>query len=93
VAAPLEFGVFPLGVAGTAGGVAKGPRDDAAAIGRALGELAGGGAPLMPRMYVNWPGRWRSRAALTQVRRVAEGAGPAHDLVLCYRDKSGDVAA
>jgi hypothetical protein len=39
VTAPLVFGVFPLGMAGGPGGVAKGAPDDFEAIGRALGEL------------------------------------------------------
>lgn len=90
---PLEFGVFPLGIAGAPGRVATGRRDDREAIASALGELAGGGPPLMPRMYVNWLGRWWNRVALAQVKRVAEAAGPAHDLVLCYRDSSGNVEA
>jgi len=93
VAAPLEFGVFPLGIAGAPGGVAAGRPDDQAAIGRALAELAGDGPPLMPRMYVNWHGRWRTRSALARVRRVAEAPGPAPDLVLCYRDPAGNVDA
>ena len=36
MAAPLEFGVFPLGLAGAPGWVARGRRDDPAAIARAL---------------------------------------------------------
>lgn len=90
---PLEFGAFPLGIAGAPGRVATGRRDDREAIARALGELAGDGPPLMPRMYVNWLGRWWNKVALAQVKRVAEAAGPAHDLVLCYRDSSGNVEA
>ncbi len=89
----LQFGVFPLGIAGAPGRVAPGRRDDHEAIAGALGELSGGGQPLMPRMYVNWLGRWRNRVALAQVKRAAEAPGPAHDLVLCYRDSSGDVEA
>ena len=61
--APLEFGIFPLGLAGAPGGVASGPPDDYAAIGRALAELRGDGPPLMPRTYVNWRGRWRDLIA------------------------------
>lgn len=90
---PLEFGAFPLGIAGAPGRVATGRRDDREAIASALGELAGDGPPLMPRMYVNWLGRWWNKVALAQVKRVAEAAGPAHDLVLCYRDSSGNVEA
>jgi hypothetical protein len=90
---PLKFGVFPRGIAGAPGGVATGRRDDAEAIARALLELGGDGPPPMPRMYVNWLGRWWNKVALAQVRRIAESAGPAHDLVLCYRDSSGNVEA
>ena len=90
---PLEFGVFPLGLAGAPGGLAKGRRDDPAAIARALDELRGDGPPLLPRMYVNWRGRWQTGMALAQVRRVAQAPGPPHDLVLCYRDRSGNVDA
>jgi hypothetical protein len=42
---------------------------------------------------VNWTGRWLNKTALAQVGRIAEAGGPPHDLVLCYRDKSGGVAA
>src|ERR1700749_2952162 len=92
MAAPLEFGVFPRGLAGAPGWVARGRRDDPAAIARALAELSGDGPPLLSRGFVNWNGRWVAQTALAQVRRIAETGGP-HDLVLCYRDKSGDVAA
>lgn len=53
MAAPLEFGVFPRGLAGAPGWVARGRRDDPAAIARALAELNGDGPPLLPRGYVN----------------------------------------
>jgi len=89
----LEFGVFPLGIAGAPGGVASGRRDDREAIARALSELSGDGPPLMPRMYVNWLGRWWNKVAIAQVKRVAQAPGPPHDLVLCYRDSSGNVEA
>ena len=92
MAPPLQFGAFPLGIAGAPGRMAAGPPDDQRAITHALAEL-GGGQPLMPRTYVNWLGRWRNRVALAQVRRAAEAAGPGHDLVLCYRDSSGNVEA
>jgi hypothetical protein len=93
VTGPLEFGVFPLGIAGAPGGVAAGRPDDHESVAGALGELSGEGRPLMPRMYVNWLGRWWNKVALGQVRRIAEAAGPPHDLVLCYRDSSGNVEA
>ncbi|HEY7262236.1 MAG TPA: hypothetical protein VH589_12205 [Trebonia sp.] len=90
---PLEFGVFPRGLAGAPGWVARGRRDDPAAIARALADLRGDGPPLLPRGYVNWSGRWLNKAALAQVRRIAQTPGPPSDLALCYRDKSGDVTA
>ena len=93
MAAPLEFGVFPRGLAGAPGWVARGRRDDPAAIARALAELRGDGPPLLPRGYVNWTGRWLNKTALAQVKRIAEAGGPPPDLVLCYRDKSGDVTS
>jgi len=85
--------VFPRGLAGAPGRVARGRRDNPAAIAQALAELSGDGPPLLPRGYVNWTGGWLSKTALAQVRRIAEAGGPPPDLVLCYRDKSGDVAA
>lgn len=90
---PLQFGVFPLGIAGAPGGVATGRRDDHEAVARALRELSGDGGPLMPRMYVNWLGRWWNKMAFAQVKRLAQAVGPPHDLVLCYRDSSGNVEA
>ena len=90
---PLEFGVFPRGLAGAPGWVARGRRDDPAAIARALAGLSGDGPPLLPRGYVNWSGRWLTKTALAQVRRIAQTPGPPSDLALCYRDKSGDLTA
>jgi hypothetical protein len=92
VVAPLAFGVFPLGLAGSPDGLAAGPPDDYEAIGRAAAELQGHGPPLMPRMYVNWTGADGSQAALAQVAGYAAQGLP-WDLVLCYRDPAGDVAA
>lgn len=88
---PLAFGVFPLGLAGSPDGLAAGPPDDYEAIGRAVAELEGG-PPFMPRMYVNWTGASASQAALAQVAGYAAQGLP-WDLVLCYRDPPGDVAA
>ncbi|GII54348.1 hypothetical protein Pth03_27370 [Planotetraspora thailandica] len=90
--APLVFGVFPLGIAGGPDGLAIGPPDDFEAIGRALGELQGDGKPLLPRMYVVWSGPESTAAVSAQVAELA-GIGVPLDLVLCYRDPSGDVAA
>ena len=89
---PLVFGVFPLGVAGGPDGIAAGPPDDFEAIGRAVRELQGDGPPLLPRMYVLWSGADSTAAAHAQIAALTAG-GIGWDLVLCYRDPGGDVAA
>jgi hypothetical protein len=90
--APLVFGVFPLGMAGGPDGLAVGPPDDFDEIGRAFAELQGGGPPLLPRMYVVWTGAASTETVLDQVAPLA-GIGLPLDLVLCYRDPDGNVAA
>lgn len=90
--APLVFGVFPLGLAGGPDGVAAGPPDDVEAIGRAFEELQGQGRALLPRMYVVWSGVDSSAVAHAQIATLTAGGIP-WDLVLCYRDPRGDVAA
>ncbi|MFC4591024.1 hypothetical protein [Sphaerisporangium corydalis] len=89
---PLTFGVFPLGMAGGPDGLAVGPPDDFEAIGRALGELQGDGKALLPRMYVVWSGPGSTDEVNAQVAQFA-AIGVPLDLVLCYRDPGGDVAA
>ena len=90
--APLSFGVYPLGLAGTGDGLAQGPPDDWQAAARAVAELQGGGPPLMVRMYVPWTGTGGTAAALAQVAGYAAYDVP-WDLVLSYRDPAGDTAA
>jgi hypothetical protein len=92
VTAPLVFGVFPLGIAGGPDGVAAGPPDDFSAIGRAVQELQGESRALLPRMYVSWSGAGSTAAVNAQIVALTAGGVP-WDLVLCYRDPSGDVAA
>ena len=92
VIAPLKFGVFPLGIAGGPEGVAAGPPDDFDAIGRAVLELQGEGRLLLPRMYVVWTGAASTPAVDAQIATLTTGGLP-WDLVLCYRDPGGDVAA
>ncbi|MFI1989725.1 hypothetical protein [Actinoplanes sp. NPDC020271] len=89
---PLTFGLFPLGVAGTPSGVAAGPPDDFDAIGRAIRELQGEGPALVARMYVPWNGAFSTAAAHAQIAALTAGKIP-WDLVLCYRDPAGDIAA
>ncbi|KUL22674.1 hypothetical protein [Actinoplanes awajinensis] len=90
--APLIFGVFPLGIAGGPDGIAAGPPDDFEAIGRMVRELQGEGRALLPRMYVLWSGADSTAAVHAQIATLTAGGIP-WDLVLCYRDPAGDVAA
>ena len=90
--APLTLGVFPLGLAGGPGGVASGPPDDFGQIEQAITRLQGDGPPLLVRMYLSWTGPSSTASVLAQVGELA--AVPLRwDLVLCYRDPGGDVAA
>jgi len=91
VVEPLSFGIFPLGLAGSADGVASGPPDDFEQVAAAAAELQGDGPPIMPRMYVNWTGPGSTEAMLRQVGEYAAFGLP-WDMVLCYRDSSGSIA-
>jgi len=91
VAAPLRFGIFPLGLAGSPEGVASGPPDDFDQVAAAFAELQGDGPPILPRMYVSWTGPDSTEAVLRQVAELAAFALP-WDLVLCYRDPSGSAS-
>jgi hypothetical protein len=88
----LRFGVFPLGLAGTPDGLAFGPPDDPDRIAAALDRLGGPGRPWMIRMYTVWGGAGTTRMCLAQLARLA-GRSADLDIVLCYRDRSGDVEA
>lgn len=90
VTAPLVFGVFPLGLAGSPGGVASGPPDDFGRIAAALEELGGDGPSLLVRMYVSWDGRASTERVVTDIAALTASPAPI-DLVLCYRDPNGDV--
>lgn len=90
MAEPLTFGVFPLGLAGGPGGVASGPPDDFERIAAALERLRGGGPPLLVRMYVSWEGQASTGPVLVQIGELVGVPAP-FDLVLCYRDRDGDV--
>lgn len=89
----LNFGVFPLGLAGGPDGVASGPPDDLGQIRHALARLQGEGPPLVVRMYVPWTGAGSSEAALAQVEELAKDSPWPLDLVLCFRDADADLAA
>ncbi|GAA2470023.1 hypothetical protein [Winogradskya humida] len=90
--ASLIFGVFPLGIAGGPDGIVAGPPDDFEAIGRMVREVQGEGHPLLPRVYVLWSGADSTAAVHAQIANLVAGGTP-WDLVLCYRDPAGDVAA
>ena len=88
----LRFGLFPLGLAGSPGGVASGPPDDFVKIADAVQGLQGDGPPLLIRMYVSWSGASSSAGVLAQVAQLVDSNVSSWDLVLAYRDPAGDVA-
>jgi hypothetical protein len=90
VTVPLTIGVFPLGLAGSPSGVASGPPDDYQAIGLALDDLAGDGPALVVRMYASWVGTRSEQQVIAQVAQMTQIPAPV-DLVLSYRDPTGDV--
>ena len=59
--------MFPLGLAGGPEGVASGPPDDYAQIGKAAARLRGDGPPLLVRTYVEWAGAASSAEAQRHV--------------------------
>ena len=69
MAQSLTFGVFPLGLAGSADGVAAGPPDDVEQIVGALQDLEGDGPPLLARMYVSWTGAASTALAAADAKR------------------------
>ena len=81
-----------MGLAGGPDGVAAGPEDDFAQIGRALTELQGDGPALLPRMYVVWSGPGSTAQVLSQLEQLA-AVGVRWDMVLCYRDPGADIDA
>ena len=93
MAGGLRFGLFPLGLAGAPGGLASGPPDDFDKVSDAVRRLQGDGPPLLIRMYVSWTGVDSTRDALAQVGQLAGAEGVSWDLVLAYRDPTGDVSA
>lgn len=82
--------MFPLGAAGTPDGVATGPADDPEQMAVALERLAGRGRPWLVRMYVGWMGRVSLRSCLDHMARWADQPWDL-DMVLCYRDRTGDI--
>lgn len=56
VSSGLQFGIYPLGVAGTPTGLAVGPQDNYEKIQQALKKLEGDSKLLLPRMYLVFTG-------------------------------------
>jgi hypothetical protein len=77
----LQFGIYPLSVAGTPTGLAAGPPDDYAAIRHALADLGASGVPVLPRTYVIATGPGAQQSVRTQLDRLAE-RGLLHHIVL-----------
>jgi hypothetical protein len=90
MAPPLVFGVFPLGMSGSADGLATGPPDDFEQVSTALSVLAGDGPPVLPRMYVGYSGPAGLDRARAGARRIASSKR-AWDLALCYRDPGSNL--
>lgn len=88
----LSFGVFPLGMAGTASGVARGAPDDPVKIEAALRMLQGEGKPLLPRTYVVYTGPGSVDTVLNQIATYV-ATGISWDMVLCFRDPGTDLTS
>ena len=91
MSAPFGFGVYPFGLAGGPDGLAAGPPDDLGQIREMLCRLQGEGPELLARVYVGWSGPQSTQRALGQIADLIE-VGLSWDLVLAYRDPSGNVA-
>ena len=91
VSAPFGFGVYPFGLAGGPDGLAAGPPDDLGQIREMLCRLQGEGPELLARVYVGWSGPQSTQRGLGQIADLIE-VGLSWDLVLAYRDPSGNVA-
>ncbi|HEY5196938.1 MAG TPA: hypothetical protein VIJ51_07915 [Solirubrobacteraceae bacterium] len=86
----LVFGAFPLGMSGSAEGLATGPPDDFEQVAAALALLGGDGPPVLPRMYVGYSGPAELDRAHAGVQRIVSSSRT-WDLALCYRDPAGNV--
>lgn len=88
----LTFGVYPFGLAAGPDGVAAGAPDDWPQIRQALDRLRGSGPSLLTRAYVAWAGPHTTTSALGQISAILS-TGLTWDLVLAYRDRTGDLDA
>jgi hypothetical protein len=91
----LTFGIYPGGVAGTDNGLAIGPPDNQLRINEALARLQGENRALLVRGYIHYNGT----SSLSEEGNTSHPAnldryainGRKLDLVVCFRDTSGDV--
>lgn len=88
-AAPLEFGIYPLGVAGTPAGLATGPPDDYRRVRSALRDLGGG--RMVARTYLVDTEPGGEDAVLALGDRYREAGLLGHVTVGCLRDTGFDV--
>lgn len=90
----LTFGVFPLGAAGMAHGVAIGAPDDYERIESAINDLAGPerleSGRFLVRNYVRYTGAASRLAVLNQIGEILQ-VPVLWDLVLCFRYGGSDL--
>ena len=89
----LEFGIYPLGVAGTPTGLATGPPDDDEQIGAALRELGGSSGTLPARTYAVYAGPRSAGNVLDAIGRYRDRGILAHLVVGCMEESGFDLSA
>lgn len=92
--APLLFGIYPGGEAGSDNSVINGRPDNPIEIERCLNELQGSARSFIVRVYERFsdaanPSRWRPRTPENYERYISNGK--LLDLVLMFQSSSGDV--
>ena len=93
---PFAFGIYPGGIVGTPTGLSESKPDDAAKITGALEQLQGSQPTFLVRAYLHFTRRNAPGSAETphptNAVQYATG-GRRLNLVLCFRDPEGDIAA
>ena len=87
----LEFGIYPLGVAGTPTGLATGPPDDDEQIGVALRQLGGSSGTLPARTYAVYAGPRSAGNVLDAIGRYRDRGILAHLVVGCMEESGFDL--
>ncbi len=94
--AGLQFGVYAGGAAGSPGGMAVGPPDHPDKVNQALDGLQANRPTLLVRGYLHFVGRETPPEGASRSPASFEAYainGRKLDLVVCYRDPSGDMPA